>query len=306
MRAAEEEFDELCFQYGVELDDVVRSSRAGGKAASGGRVHARALTGHAHIAPSRAPSTLPSSPQTSEKEMLRNMHGGAGSATAEAASEEVIYKIDIPANRYDMLCLEGIARALNVFRAVSPAPAYALADMAGRAPQRITVKPETALVRPFIVAAVLRGVTLSQAAYDSFIELQDKLHQNLCRQRALVAIGTHDLDAVSGPFTYEALPPGEVHFVPLKQTRSFAADALLEHYAATDQKLRRFVPLLAGSKVVPVVLDSQRSVLSLPPVINGAQSALSLATRNVLVECTATDLTKAGVVLNTVVTMFSE
>lgn len=42
----------------------------------------------------------------------------------------MLYKIDIPANRYDMLCVEGIARALNVFshgkepatyRTVSPA-----------------------------------------------------------------------------------------------------------------------------------------------------------------------------------------
>ena len=30
-------------------------------------------------------------------------------------SEEVIYKIDIPANRYDLLCLEGLAPALLIF-----------------------------------------------------------------------------------------------------------------------------------------------------------------------------------------------
>ena len=38
---------------------------------------------------------------------------------------------------------------------------------------------------------------------------------------------------------------------------------------------------------------------SLPPIINGAHSAISLATRDVFIECTATDLTKAKVVLNT-------
>lgn len=36
--------------------------------------------------------------------------------------------------------------------------------------------------------------------YESFIDLQDKLHQNLCRQRRFVAIGTHDLDTIEGPF----------------------------------------------------------------------------------------------------------
>lgn len=29
--------------------------------------------------------------------------------------EEIVYKIEISANRYDLLCLEGLARALNVF-----------------------------------------------------------------------------------------------------------------------------------------------------------------------------------------------
>ena len=69
------------------------------------------------------------------------------------------------------------------------------------------VRPETLLVRPFVVCAVLRGVTFDAARYNSFIDLQDKLHQNICRKRSLVAIGTHDLDLLQGPFSYEALPP---------------------------------------------------------------------------------------------------
>ena len=58
------------------------------------------------------------------------------------------------------------------------------------------------LVRPYVVSAVLRDVQFTQKRYDSFIDLQDKLHQNICRRRTLVAIGTHDLDTVEGPFTY--------------------------------------------------------------------------------------------------------
>lgn len=60
----------------------------------------------------------------------------------------------------------------------------------------MVVKPETALVRPFVVCAVLRGVSFDPARYNSFIDLQDKLHQNLCRQRTLVAIGTHDMATI--------------------------------------------------------------------------------------------------------------
>ena len=60
--------------------------------------------------------------------MLRKEHGGQES---KDASEEVLYKIDIPANRYDMLCLEGIARALNIFNRRIDVPQYKLADMTG-------------------------------------------------------------------------------------------------------------------------------------------------------------------------------
>ena len=30
-------------------------------------------------------------------------------------------------------------------------------------------------------------------------------------------MGTHDLDTVEGPFTYEALPPDQIKFKPLNQ-----------------------------------------------------------------------------------------
>ena len=62
--------------------------------------------------------------------------------------------------------------------------------------ERLLIRPETALVRPFVVAAILRGVAFDPVRFASFIDLQDKLHQNLCRQRSLVAIGTHDLSTL--------------------------------------------------------------------------------------------------------------
>lgn len=31
------------------------------------------------------------------------------------ASEEIIYKIDVPANRYDLLCLESLSTGLLIF-----------------------------------------------------------------------------------------------------------------------------------------------------------------------------------------------
>ena len=64
----------------------------------------------------------------------------------------------------------------------------------------MTVEPETAQIRPFIVCAVLRDCTFDERAYNSFLDLQDRMHHNVCRRRTLVAIGTHDLDTLTPPF----------------------------------------------------------------------------------------------------------
>lgn len=63
--------------------------------------------------------------------MLQKELGKAADGKTNNASEEVLYKIDIPANRYDMLCLEGIARALNIFNRRISRVDYKLADMQG-------------------------------------------------------------------------------------------------------------------------------------------------------------------------------
>lgn len=248
-RYTEEQFDQLCFDYGLELDEVVT-------------------------------------------EKVEN-----------SSEEKTVYKIDIPANRYDLLCVEGLARALLIFQDKLPIPTYT--RLSTSSPQQMIVHSSTQQIRPYVVCATLRGVTFTKERYDSFIELQDKLHQNICRKRSLVAIGTHDLDTIKGPFSYEALKPQDIKFKPLNKDKEYDACQLMELYS-TDLQLRQFLPIIRDSPVYPVIYDSNRVVLSMPPIINGDHSKITLNTRNVFVECTATDLTKAKIVLDMVITMFSE
>lgn len=77
----------------------------------------------------------------------------------------------------------------------------------------------------------MRDITFNSERYASFIDLQDKLHQNICRKRSLVAIGTHDLDSIQGPFTYDALPPEDIKFKALNQTEVHNASELMEIYS---------------------------------------------------------------------------
>lgn len=258
----DEEFDELCFEFGLELDEI-----------------------------------------TSEKDIISREQGGE---KAEGASDVILYKIDVPANRYDLLCLEGLVRGLQVFKEKINAPRYTRVSPAnGGESQRLIITQDTASVRPHAVAAVLRNITFTQERYESFIELQEKLHQNICRKRTLVAIGTHDLDTISGPFTYTAKPPGDIRFKPLNQTKEYTATELMSLYK-TDSHLRHYLHIIENEPLYPVIYDSNGIVLSMPPIINGDHSKISLNTKNIFIECTATDLTKAKTVLDMVVTMFSE
>lgn len=113
------------------------------------------------------------------------------------------------------------------------------------------------------------------------------------------------MDTINGPFTYEAKKPADISFIPLNQTKEMNGKQLMEFYTA-DRKLSKFLPIIRDSPVYPVIFDANQNVLSIPPIINSNHSKITLDTKNVFIECTATDITKAHVVLNTVVTMFSQ
>jgi phenylalanyl-tRNA synthetase beta chain len=66
------------------------------------------------------------------------------------------------------------------------------------------------------------------------------------------------------------------------------------------------LPIIQDKEYYPVIYDSNDVVLSLPPIINGDHSKITLNTKNVFIECTATDEHKASIVLDTIVTIFSE
>jgi len=254
----DDEFDELCFEYGLELDEI-----------------------------------------TSEKAMIQKEQGAK---KAGDASEEVIYKVDVPANRYDLLCIEGLTRSLLIFQQKMKIPHYKA--IKPPSPEKLVVQKDATQVRQHCVAAVLRNISFTQEAYDSFIDLQDKLHHNICRKRTLVSIGTHDLDTIKGPFSYTAKQPKNIKFKALNQQKEMTAVDLMALYKQ-DLHLKHFLHIIEDKPVYPVIYDSNGVVLSMPPIINGDHSKITLNTKNVFIEVTATDLKKAKVVLDIITTAFS-
>ena len=234
----DDDFRLLCFDYGIELDDI-----------------------------------------TTEKEMnIRE----AGQANNDA-SEEIVYKIDIPANRYDLLCLEGLTRSLRVFLGLEPMRNFIVPKI-NENQIKLFVSNETKSIRPYVVSAVLRNINFNIHSYNSFLDLQDKLHQNICRKRTLVAIGTHDLDKIKAPFYYKATAPKDIKFVPLMEEKEFQADELMTYYEnKVNCKLKPYVKIIKDAPAYPVIYDSNDKVLSLPPIINSEYSKISVNTKNVYV-----------------------
>ena len=74
----------------------------------------------------------------------------------------------------------------------------------------------------------------------------------------------------------------------------------------SDKHIGRYLHIIRDSLVYPIIYDAEGRVSSWPPIINSEHSKISLNTRNVYIDITATDLTKLNIVANIISTMFSE
>src|SRR5213596_1577767 len=194
-----------------------------------------------------------------------------------------VMTFDIFPNRPDLYSVEGIARGLRGFLgleaglAVYPVKAASL---------DFIVDSSVSNVRPFAVGGIIRGLDLDDDLLRSIVDLQEKLHASVGRKRRKVAIGIHNLDRVSPPFTYKAVRPREVRFTPL----GLAQEMDLSEILAKHEKGREFAHLVESKPLFPIITDSAGKVLSFPPVINGILTQLTSDTRNLFLDVTGTDL----------------
>lgn len=185
-------------------------------------------------------------------------------------------------NRPDMYSAEGIARGLRAFLGLEPGlKKYDI----GRSDVKAVVTDEVKKIRPYFMAAVVEGVSIDDQALRSIMELQEKLHTTLGRKRTKLAIGVHDLDKVRPPFTFKAVDPDLVTFVPLAKTEPMTMREVLTKH----EKGKAFAHLLDGYSKYPVILDANGDVLSFPPIINGSLTTVTVNTRNIFIDVTGFD-----------------
>lgn len=216
------------------------------------------------------------------------------------ALEEDLLEVEVTSDRLDMLMSEGIARAIKGLLGVElGAPKYKTVSSG------ITIEVDESVldVRPYVGISVIYGVKVDEELLEELIQVQEKLHVTIGRNRRRVAIGIHDLGKVpSTRLRYVALPPHGFSFTPLYGDREMTgAEILVSH-----EKGREYGWILAGKERVPVIMTEKGEVLAMPPIINSDLTRVEPGTEGLLIDVTGTDARTVLKVLDVITTTIAE
>ena len=200
--------------------------------------------------------------------------------------DEDVLDIEIFPNRPDLLSAETLSLAMRGFlhnQKTLPNETLASSGIS------MTVDSALKTVRPIILGAVVRGLKMNDDdEMDSFIkqlmEHQEKLHFALGRGRRRASIGVHDLSTLNPPFAVKTVKRDN-SFIPLGMDQEMTIDEILSsHPKGVD-----YAHLLEGMEEVPIIEDANGSVLSFPPIINGAHTTVQSSTRDLFIDVTGWD-----------------
>ena len=131
---------------------------------------------------------------------------------AELADDTL--EIEIFPNRPDIISMQNFARAFKAFIGKSPG----LKKYKVNSPEKnfkVKIDSSVKSIRPFTACAIVKNLKLDDEKIKSLIDLQEKLHTTLGRNRKKVAIGIYPLEKIKLPIIYEARSPDKIKFVPL-------------------------------------------------------------------------------------------
>ncbi|CRG99916.1 phenylalanine--tRNA ligase beta subunit, putative [Plasmodium relictum] len=227
----------------------------------------------------------------------------------EYKNDKKIYKIEVPANRYDLICIEGLGRSLKNFLGKFESINYELLnndkDLCLKENQIIRVNESVDERRGYVVGCILKNMNIKENVYNNIIELQEKLHHNIGKKRSILAIGIHDYDKIKFPLEYKFEEKEKINFIPLNEKKNLNGSNLLNFYE-DNFNLKPYLKIIKDLEKYPVIVDADDKIISLPPIINCDHTKITLNTKNIFIECTAIDKNKAEIALNILCSMLSE
>ena len=222
-----------------------------------------------------------------------------GSDMHDTDGEEDDMTVEFFPDRPDLYSVEGLARGLRAFLDIEPGMyEYDVEDT----DIDVFVDESVESVRPVFRCAAVFDVEIDDTLLKSIMEMQEKLHITIGRKRSKLAIGVHDLDKVTPPFTYKAVGPHDIRFVPLTKDEEWDLAEILEKH----EKGVGYRHLLDGFEKYPIITDANGEVLSFPPIINGSLTTVTTSTRNLFIDVTGYDEKAVKGALNIICTSLAE
>ena len=191
-------------------------------------------------------------------------------------------ELEITANRPDLLSYQGFIRSFSLFMGKKKNFDYKIK----KSDAKIIVDPIVKNLRPYSMAAIVKGVKFTDEKIKDIMQWQEKIHATIGRNRKKVALGYYVLDKIKFPVKYTAKPPKEIKFIPLESDREMDGLQILQNHPTG----REYAWQLEGFEKFPVYYDSNEEVLSMPPIINSNNSGkIAPGVSDVLIECSGTN-----------------
>lgn len=170
-------------------------------------------------------------------------------------------KIEITAEKFDMISSIGISRAINSYLELQE-PIIEIPITKGK--EKVIVDKSVQEVRPKTVAAIVRNLELDEEKLQMIIDIQEKIHESFGRHRKKAAIGVYPIDNITFPIHFKAKKPQDISFQPLESDVVMRADEMI----VSHPTCKKYANLLQGANVYPIFTDNNDNILSLPPLIN--------------------------------------
>jgi len=199
--------------------------------------------------------------------------------------KEAEISIEVFPNRPDLLSLQNFARALNQYIGKEK-----VADFKINKPEKdfvVTIDKSVKKIRPYTVCAIVKNLNFDDEKIKEIVDIQEKLHNSIGRNRKKVAIGVYPLEKIKLPIKFIAKKPEEIKFVPLDSPKEMNGRQILRNHPTG----RDYAHLLKNAEVFPIFVDSNNKILSMPPIINSEETGrITKNTKEIFIECSGHNL----------------
>jgi len=235
-------------------------------------------------------------------ETMQNKISMFGTPVESVSSDEI--ELEIFPDRPDMLSYQGFKRAFLAFlgkKGKTGLKKYKIKKPGKK--HTVTIDKSLKNIRPFTVCAIVKNLKFDDEKIKEIIDIQEKLHLTIGRDRKKVAIGIYPLEKITLPINFEAREPNKIKFRPLEMNREINGFQILQRHPTG----RHYAHLLTGKPKFPIFIDNAKQILSMPPIINSHNTGkITEKTKEVFIECSGFNFEVLSKVLNIIVTTLAE